>query len=1009
MINKSSFLLVALAVLLLSILVIPEVLAVKFEKTQEGVEVEEEIYSILEKDSSSKVIILLKEPTEEAALFASLSKEQRLEKKKEKVKERQDKVLAALSEKEFKIKRKYSLSSELAGNITKDGLEKLKHNPDIERIYLDGELSLFLSQSVPLINADDVWNKQINGVNIKGNSETVCVIDSGVDYTHPAFGACSKSKFLEGKCDKVIGGYDFYDNDNDPKDEFFHGTFVAGIIVSMDSIYKGVAPEAKIAALKVVDAYGNINPSFSDVDSAIDWCIDNAAALDISVISMSLGKDLQYNNENTYPCSGSGTTNLIKTAVDQGIAVVAASGNSKFTNGIAFPACSPDVISVGATYDANVGSAAHPYYGCTDSSTAADKVACFSNSDELLDLLAPGAVITSSIPNGKFIAANGTSASAPHVSGVIALMQQASKLKNGKALTPVEILDVLKKTGKPVLDNRDGISLTFPRVNALSAIEEINKDEACKPGWDKTVNLGEGYYSDYSESVAVDKDNNIIFAGYSDFFSSDSADYFYDFWIAKYDSDGNHLWNRSSSLGDFDHIAKDIAIDSNGNIIIAGYTPNSDYLTVKYDSDGNEMWALIDDFVLGGASANGVAVDSGNNIIITGGAGADSSTFKYDNNGNVLWWVATEYAGIGSDVTAYDIATDSQDNIIVVGETNSNYFFIIKYGKYGNKLWAIQTAKNPYFIDNAAVAIDSKDNIIITGPLFVIKYDKDGNVLWETPISWTVAPGYYAGIGEDMIIDSKDNIILVGYWNDKMLIEKYNPDGFNLWEVIKRKIWEYSSKGKGVALDAEDNIVIAAETDSPITARDFWILKKYDKYGNEGTDICKNTFKISLVKGRNIISLPLRLESYSIKDIFSNVDYDTITDYNYKKLVNKKKDAESSILQELIDRVGYEVKTYSPSTITISGSVKNDKVYYPLYSGRNWISYPSLEEKPVSEVFKYVDFESIETYENGNKKFYYKYKPEKNTLSTMKPGYGYKLRLTSGANWKFNGTNYIYN
>src|SRR5687768_7758639 len=85
---------------------------------------------------------------------------------------------------------------------------------------------------------------------LNGAGTTVAVIDTGIDYTHPSLGGGLGRDF------KVIGGYDFVDDDADPMDPSGHGTAVAGVIAAepytVDGVtYQGVAPDAKLVALRV--------------------------------------------------------------------------------------------------------------------------------------------------------------------------------------------------------------------------------------------------------------------------------------------------------------------------------------------------------------------------------------------------------------------------------------------------------------------------------------------------------------------------------------------------------------------------------------------------------------------------------------------------------------------------------------------------------------------------------------------------------------------------------------
>jgi len=168
-----------------------------------------------------------------------------------------------------KIKRQFSIINGVVAEVPVSKLYKLASNPLVERIEYDHKVKAFLNESVPLINADDVWNMILAGENITGQGEAVCVIDTGVNYSNSFFGGGFGPNYT------VIAGYDFVNNDSDPMDDNRHGTHVAGIIASINSVYRGVAPGAKIVAIKALDSNGSGN--FSDIIAGIDWCVTNAS------------------------------------------------------------------------------------------------------------------------------------------------------------------------------------------------------------------------------------------------------------------------------------------------------------------------------------------------------------------------------------------------------------------------------------------------------------------------------------------------------------------------------------------------------------------------------------------------------------------------------------------------------------------------------------------------------------------------------------------------------------
>src|SRR3989338_1374874 len=394
-------------------------------QSEAGVSVESEIFEELASAPSTRVIVMLKEKNESEAEASMQSAKDAFEQRKIIINENQGKVLSTLSEADFRIKHRYATINAFSGYLTPQGLSKLNNNPNVRLIEMDSEVHISMAESAPLVGANTLWAAQFNSTNITGDGETVCVIDTGIDYAHSDLGGC-----LGTSC-KVLSGYDFVNSDSDPIDDNGHGTHVAGTVASTNSVYKGVAPGSKLVAMKVLDAAGS--GSFSNAVAAIDWCVNNKAQFNISVISMSLGDSGQYNNPSAQ-CDIYSAGTSINTAVREGIFVSVASGNNAYTNGISYPACVTNATSVGAVYDASLGSVG--WSACNDTTTSADKFACFTNRDEILDVLAPGYAIYSTKMGGGFTTKGGTSMSTPHVSGAAALLQQYSKEAYNKVLTP---------------------------------------------------------------------------------------------------------------------------------------------------------------------------------------------------------------------------------------------------------------------------------------------------------------------------------------------------------------------------------------------------------------------------------------------------------------------------------------------------------------------------------------------------------------------------------------------
>jgi subtilisin family serine protease len=511
---------------------------------------------------SRKVVNQLKEE-EFVRVIISLEKwnideDDSLNRKKRKIKENQKEVLDVLNRRDFRILHQYTTINYLAAEINVKGLKALEKLGIVDEIKEDVVKYITLAESVPLIGADYVQGT----LEYTGEGVSVCVVDTGVDYTHPAIGGagcdlsagssevrqtdnpyndstiyeeiinrtgysniyvhfeyigietdgwdnitisdgegnliqtisssvkgtisdwcddgdsgespftsdfwslpvpgdtaivrlysdvsfnCSGFKIdkvsenLFENCGSFVGGVDFVNLDGDPMDDNDHGTHVSGIITSNDSTYTGVAPDAGIVATKVCNAAGNCYTS--DITAGVDWCVVNKDAYDIGAISISIG-----GGEYSSVCSTEADEIAIDNAYAAGLFVSVASGNDHYPNGISSPACAAGAVSVGAT-------------------TKSDGVAGYTNTHStLLDLLAPGSSINSTLIGVGFGSMSGTSMATPHVAGLAALMLEANS-----SLTPDQIKSTMQSTGINISEG----SNSWPRINASAAVEAVMPD-----------------------------------------------------------------------------------------------------------------------------------------------------------------------------------------------------------------------------------------------------------------------------------------------------------------------------------------------------------------------------------------------------------------------------------------------------------------------------------------------------------------------------------------------------
>ena len=243
----------------------------------------------------------------------------------------------------------------------------------------------------------------------------------------------------------------------------------------------------------------------------------------------------------------------------------------------------------------------------------------------------------------------------------------------------------------------------------------------------------------------------------------------------------------------------------------------------------------------------GVAVDSLDNIIVTGqtqsdGAGGDDLLIaKYNSTGALQW--ERLLGGTGGDF-GKAIAVDSLDNIIVTGYTASDGaggsdVLIAKYNSSGVLQWD-RTLGGTGTDYGYAVTIDSSDNIIIVGytnsdgagsyDLLVAKYNSSGVIQWDRTLGGTTDE-----YGWGVTVDSLDNVIVTGFTDSDgagsadILIAKYNSSGVLQWDRTLGGTG--NDYGYGVAVDSLNNIIVTSSTTSDGAGSYDLLVAKYNSSG----------------------------------------------------------------------------------------------------------------------------------------------------------------------------------
>ena len=385
-----------------------------------------------------------------------------------------DQSLSILDESDdINITHDYESINAVAGEITVEGLADLLKDENVQAIKSDKILSIMLSDTASLINATYAWSNQINGTNITGNGHSVCVLDTGADYTNPAL----QGRIIAQQCYcDLMGGCcpNAGTVENNSMDDNGHGTHVTGIIISNDTTYRGIAYGANVVSVKVCNEGGSCQES--DAIKGIEYCTKNASLYNITAISISIGGG----GFSSYCDSYSPTmTAAINNAVKAGLIVSIASGNNGYLYNITWPACVRNATAV------------------TSSDKLDNVAASYAKRNALVDLIAPGGTSSNRIISTGltgFESKSGTSMAAPHVSAAAILIKQYNLLYNNYNLTGQEIEAILKKSGKPINDTF-GQGLIFYRIDIKAALDSILKINAAEKSIEKP-DIAKIVYSD---------------------------------------------------------------------------------------------------------------------------------------------------------------------------------------------------------------------------------------------------------------------------------------------------------------------------------------------------------------------------------------------------------------------------------------------------------------------------------------------------------------------------------
>jgi thermitase len=300
-------------------------------------------------------------------------------------------------------------------------IEKLKKDPNVEYAEPNYYLHATYTPNDPYFSSRQYGPQKIQAPQAwditEGSGAKIAIVDTGVQSNHPDLAG------------KVVGGWDFVDNDSTPQDGNGHGTHCAGIAAAVTNNSTGIAgtaPKASILAVRVLNNSGS--GTWTAVANGITYAADQGA----DVISLSLGGTV----------GNSGLQQAVDYAWSKGSVVVAAAGNAG-TTAPNYPAYYSNAIAVAST-DQN------------------DNKSSFSTYGSWVDVAAPGSSIYATYPTSTYASLSGTSMATPHVAGVAGLLASQGRSASNIRAAIENTADKISGTGSYWAKGR---------VNAYKAVQ----------------------------------------------------------------------------------------------------------------------------------------------------------------------------------------------------------------------------------------------------------------------------------------------------------------------------------------------------------------------------------------------------------------------------------------------------------------------------------------------------------------------------------------------------------
>ncbi len=365
---------------------------------------------------------------------------------------------------------------------------------------------------------------------------------------------------------------------------------------------------------------------------------------------------------------------------------------------------------------------------------------------------------------------------------------------------------------------------------------------------------GPGDATEIGIKVATDAAGNVIMAGVTDERITSE-----DMLVIKYSSAGVPMWtNRYNGPANGNDDVRALAVDGNGNVFVTGHsiesnTSSNDFLTIAYSSAGMPLWTNRYNGPGNNSDvANAMAVDSNGNVFVTGyswasGSSNDFVTIAYSGAGVPLWTNRYNGSGNKADV-ANAIAVDNIGNVIVTGFSwgTSDDFATIKYSGAGVPLWTNRFNGPGGNSDVAkAVGVDTNGNVFVTGSSLgigstndfaTVAYSSAGVAMWTNRYN---GPGNNEDIPYTLAVDNSGNVLVAGRssaTSDNLATIKYSGTGVPL--LTNRYV--YHGGPNAIVLDVSGNVFVTGNSWTSGGASFYNYLTS--AFSNSGLQLWTNSF-----------------------------------------------------------------------------------------------------------------------------------------------------------------------